>query len=53
MKLRRVFLEWPATAWNWFWTVYGIVLAVFIVLIVILTVIALVLDQAFGIRWGW
>jgi hypothetical protein len=53
MNARRVLLEWPARAFDLWWTCYRIVLGVTFMVVVTVTVIALTLDLAFGIRWGW
>jgi hypothetical protein len=53
MKLRTILVDWPAKAFNAWWTAYTVLLTFLIMVVVTVMVIVIVLDQVFHVRWGW
>ena len=50
--LIAIFIDWPATIVTVWWLAYRIFLMV-VTMITVTVVIAMLVLQCFGVRWGW
>lgn len=50
---RAIVIEWPATIVTLWWRIYWLIVLTLLTISATVSLTALVLNLAFGIRWGW